>query len=55
MDFDRCLAPIPPFVGPRTWVPPTGAHVRGRATTNTGRYGTSVAPTGMISPNIGPA
>ncbi|TRM58888.1 hypothetical protein BD626DRAFT_177130 [Schizophyllum amplum] len=32
MNFDRCLAPIPPFVGPRTWVPPTGAHVRGRAT-----------------------
>ncbi|TRM67335.1 hypothetical protein BD626DRAFT_99332 [Schizophyllum amplum] len=40
MDFDRCLAPIPPFVGPRTWVPPIGAHVRGRATTTTRRLTT---------------
>ncbi|TRM63284.1 hypothetical protein BD626DRAFT_592433 [Schizophyllum amplum] len=35
VDRYGCLAPIPPFVGPRTWVPPTGAHVRGRATTTT--------------------
>ncbi|TRM67353.1 hypothetical protein BD626DRAFT_99688 [Schizophyllum amplum] len=49
MDFDRCLAPIPPFVGPRTWVPPIGAHVRGRATTTTRLLTTDTTSPSMTS------